>query len=90
MNEIDPNISGTVVVDSPNVVCECGCKTFLEAVVLKKISPVISRTGREEMFPIPVFICSSCGKIPAEYLEKGNAKRILGEETKKEETKIIM
>jgi hypothetical protein len=36
-------------------------------------------TGRDEIVDIPVYVCTKCGKIPQEYMDKGNAARILGE-----------
>lgn len=68
------------ILTAPNVVCpECGSKLFTENVVLKKISPIISPTGREDVIPIPVFACAKCGAIPEEYMSKPNAKYIFGE-----------
>lgn len=75
------------ILSAPNVVCpNCGGKTFVEVVVLKKLSPILSPTGKEEMYPIPVFTCSKCGTIPDEYMSKHNAKLILGETATAEET----
>ncbi len=69
------------ILTAPNVVCpNCGSKLFTEAVVLKKLSPIISPTGKEELYPIPVYVCVKCQTVPEEYLAKHNAKRILGEE----------
>ena len=69
------------ILTAPNVVCpNCGSKLFTEAVVLKKLSPIISPTGKEELYPIPVYVCAKCQTVPEEYLAKHNAKRILGEE----------
>ncbi len=70
-----------VVIDSPNVVCECGCRVFVPAYALKKVSALISPTGREEIVEIPVYICSKCGEIPAEYKNKPNFSRIIGTES---------
>ena len=67
------------VIDSPNIVCECGCKTFAPAAILKKVSKIVTMTGRDEIVDIPVYVCTKCGKIPQEYMDKGNAARILGE-----------
>lgn len=86
------------ILTAPNVVCpNCGGKTFVETVVLKKLSPILSPTGKEELYPIPVFTCSKCGTIPEEYMSKANAKVILGEsngeeteETPKPASSIIM
>jgi DNA-directed RNA polymerase subunit RPC12/RpoP len=74
------------VLTAPNVVCpNCGSKLFTEAVVLKKLSPIISPTGREELYPIPVYMCAKCQTIPDEYMTKHNAKRVLGEEVNDEQ-----
>ena len=53
--------------DAPNIVCpKCGAKIFKEVYVLKKISPIISPTGKEETVPIPFYACAQCGTIPDE------------------------
>lgn len=75
---------------SPAVKCsECGSKVFHEAVVLKKVSKLLSGTGKDELIPIPVYVCDKCGKIPDEFLNRPAAKYILGDadEDMKEETK---
>jgi hypothetical protein len=38
-------------------------------------------TGRDEIVDIPVYVCTKCGKIPQDYMDKANAARILGEST---------
>jgi hypothetical protein len=75
----NPTINYGAVIDSPNIVCECGCKTFAPAAILKKVSKIVTMTGRDEIVDIPVYVCTKCGKIPQEYMDKGNAARILGE-----------
>lgn len=76
-----------MVLDMPNVVCpKCGSRFFKEVYAIKKISPIISPTGKEEMMPIPMMACANCGEIPDEYKNKKNFKEITGE-TKTEETK---
>ena len=75
----NPTINYSAVIDSPNIVCECGCKTFAPAAILKKVSKIVTMTGRDEIVDIPVYVCTKCGKIPQEYMDKGNAARILGE-----------
>ena len=77
----NPTINYGAVIDSPNIVCECGCKTFAPAAILKKVSKLVTMTGRDEIVDIPVYVCTKCGKIPQEYLDKGNSSRILGEST---------
>lgn len=69
------------VLNAPNAVCpKCGSKLFTEVVVLKKLSAIISPTGKEDFYPIPLFVCHNCGTIPEEYYSKYNAKLIFGEE----------
>ena len=70
------------ILNSDNVVCKCGCKTFKQVYVLKRISSLITGTGKEEIAEIPVFVCSSCGEVPAEYKNNANYKKIFGEEEK--------
>lgn len=74
-----------MVLEAPNVTCECGCKTFVQVSVLKKISALISPTGRQEVVEIPLYQCSKCGKIPAEYMNNANAKKIFGENISEKE-----
>ena len=69
-----------LVLEGPNVVCKnCGSKLFHEAVALKKVSAILSPTGKEELMPIPVFVCDKCGEIPEEYKNERNYKVIMGE-----------
>ena len=68
------------ILTAPNVVCpSCGSKLFIEAVALKKLSAILSPTGREEIVPIPTFVCVECGTVPAEYTNNRHAKEIFGE-----------
>ena len=82
-------INPSIIISSPNVVCECGNKVFIEGVILKKVSPLVTGSQTESIYPIPVYQCSKCGKIPDEFLKKGNAKAILGETEDTEEIKTF-
>ena len=91
----NPTINYGAVIDSPNIVCECGCKTFAPAAILKKVSKIVTMTGRDEIVDIPVYVCTKCGKIPQEYMDKGNDSRILGEsndssDNKEESSSLII
>lgn len=44
-------------------VCECGNKIWVQGLILKKISALLSQSGKEEVMPIPVFLCSKCGEL---------------------------
>lgn len=51
-----------------DVVCEeCGCKTFSEVAFVKKVSALVSPTGKEAIVPVGTFACSSCGHVNREF-----------------------
>lgn len=50
--------------NSQTVECECGGVLFSEKLMFKKLSSIVSPTGRDEIIPMPLFICEKCGKVP--------------------------
>ena len=51
-----------------DIVCEaCGCKTFKEVAFIKKVSALVSPTGKEAVVPVGTFSCSSCGHVNREF-----------------------
>ena len=51
--------------DTETIVCEkCGNASFIQSFFLKRISPLVSPTGKEAIVPIQVFACGNCGTIP--------------------------
>ena len=54
------------------IVCEeCGNASFIQAFFLKKVSALVSPTGKEAVIPIQVFSCGNCGAIPKNMIETG-------------------
>ena len=54
------------------IVCEnCGNASFIQAFFLKKVSALVSPTGKEAVIPIQVFSCGNCGTIPKNMTEIG-------------------
>lgn len=52
-----------------DVICErCGNYTFQDVMLMKRISPLVSPTGKEAIVPIPTFACNSCGHINKQFL----------------------
>jgi hypothetical protein len=47
--------------------CDCGGMLFEAGLVFKKISPLVSPSGKEELYPMEVVICKKCGKVPTEF-----------------------
>ena len=53
------------------VVCEeCNHVHFEQVVVLRKASGLLTGTGQPTYIPIPVFACTKCGHVNAEFLPK--------------------
>ena len=48
---------------------DCGNYLFIQASVIKRISPILSPTGQEALVPVQVYSCGSCGKVPKMFLE---------------------
>ena len=50
---------------APWMKCECGNEIFTGSVMFKKISALLSPSGKEEIYPIEVLMCTKCNKIPS-------------------------
>mgnify|MGYP001416831046 FL=1 len=48
---------------------DCGNYLFIQASVIKRISPILSPTGQEALVPVQVYSCGNCGKVPKMFLE---------------------
>ena len=54
------------------ITCEnCGNASFIQAFFLKKVSALVSPTGKEAIVPMQVFSCGNCGTIPQNMTEVG-------------------
>lgn len=52
-----------------DITCErCGNYTFEQVMLMKRMSALISPTGKEAVVPIPTFSCNSCGHINKAFL----------------------
>lgn len=47
---------------------DCGNKTFAPAFVLKRISALLSPTGKETMVPVQIFECAKCHVVPDQFV----------------------
>ena len=67
----DPNARTLKVsaADLTDIKCDqCGDLRFEPVFLLKKVSALISPTGKEETAPIPTFACYACGHINVKLL----------------------
>ena len=57
--------------DTETIICEkCGNASFIQSFFLKRISPLVSPTGKEAILPIQVFACGNCGTIPKNMMSQ--------------------
>ena len=62
-------ISASQLAQAESVTCEsCGNHTFVTVMMMKRISPIISPTGKEAVVPIQTFACNACGFVNKEFL----------------------
>lgn len=51
-----------------DVTCEkCGSRFFREVVMVKRVSALMSPTGKEALVPVGTFGCVSCGHVNMEF-----------------------
>jgi hypothetical protein len=71
-----------------DVICErCGNYTFQQVMLMKRMSALISPTGKEAIVPIPTFACNACGHINKQFLPVIPKGMRDGETTREEEPK---
>ena len=66
MNPGQVKIDPSLVRSSKMILCDCGGAMFTPKMMLKKISPIVSPTGKEEVFPLNILVCDACGLVPNE------------------------
>jgi len=71
-----PQITPTMLRSSKNIECDCGGLIFSEKLFFKKISAILSPSGKEEVAPMPIIVCEKCGKVPSAF----DTQNILPEE----------
>jgi|TARA_E500000305_G_scaffold88813_1_gene75654 uncharacterized Zn finger protein len=51
-----------------DIKCEnCGCQFFRQVHAFKRVSALVSETGKEQIIPVPTFRCDECGFINEEF-----------------------
>lgn len=57
--------------DLNDIVCEnCGGKYFRQVNAFKRVSALVSPTGKEQIVPVPSFRCDDCGHINEDFQVK--------------------
>jgi len=60
-----PKITPDMLKSSKTIACDCGGMIFTEKLFFKKISQILSASGREEIAPMPIVVCDACRLVPA-------------------------
>lgn len=71
-----PQMTEQTIKDAKPVICTCGGMIFEEKLMFKKISAIMSPSGKDELFPINLVVCTKCGLVPEEF----NPHKIIPEE----------
>ena len=62
-------INESHLAQAESVSCEhCDNQTFVGVMMMKRISPIISPTGKEAVVPIQTFACNACGFVNKQFL----------------------
>jgi len=54
--------------DTSAVICPCGSEVFSEGVMLRKISGILTGSGKTTIKGFPVMYCVKCGKAVPEFV----------------------
>ncbi len=52
------------------IVCdaeECDNDIFIQVMKFRRVSGLLTQTGKDAIIPIQIFQCTSCGNIPKEF-----------------------
>lgn len=61
---------GYDIMTAESVMCDCGSIVYESLLTLKRVPAEVSPTGEKAVVPIPIFKCSSCGKLNQNYHQK--------------------
>jgi hypothetical protein len=68
MEQLSQNLD---IKQTTGVVCEeCNHIHFQQVLLIRKASGLLTGTGKPTYVPIPVFACTECGHVNAEFLPK--------------------
>ena len=71
MKDTKPIVCGAKRVDlEKGVEIVCDGESFDQAIELRKVSALVSPTGKEAIVPIQVFACGNCGTIPKNMMSQ--------------------
>ena len=48
---------------------DCGCTNFISIYKIRKLSGLMTGTGKDTVIPIPVYACADCGHVNEKFLK---------------------
>jgi len=54
------------ITKATDILCKCENDIFMPVMKFKKLSALVSPTGRDSIIPVEVYVCTKCGTIPEE------------------------
>jgi len=66
-----PNLS---LSDTTEILCEspgCNSNVFVHSYMIRKVSALLTGTGKPTIIPIEVFVCVKCHSVLNEFLPEG-------------------
>lgn len=62
--QVNVDMSQTTEVKCDN----CSGDKFEQVIKMRRLSAILSPTGKEALIPVPVFACKNCGHVNEEFL----------------------
>ena len=56
---------------------ECNNETFQEAIIFRKVSAIVTGTGKDGYLPVQTFACIKCGHVNEAFLPEELRKKSL-------------
>jgi hypothetical protein len=50
---------------------KCGGEVFVQGFAWRRISKLVTKKPKDEVFPVELFLCGDCGEVLDELLPKG-------------------
>lgn len=74
-----PAGKNVTIEDTTEVVCDkCKQNVFSEAVLIRKISALLTGAPKDAYVPVPVFQCQNCGAVNDEFIPAELKSKIVG------------
>ena len=66
---MDTNQPKVDLSETPLIKCEDGNMMWETSMLFKRISPLMSPSGKEELVPAELVTCKKCGKVPKFFFD---------------------